>query len=313
MRSILLSIVLIAAMNSSAQNEVILHINHLVNDAPFSLNEPVSISGEYELEFVRMEYYLSDFTITHDGGQQTFLDETHLLVDANGESEYSLGTWDIDNVEAISFSVGVDEAHNHLDPATYSMGHPLAPQFPSMHWGWASGYRFVAAEGETGVNFTSDWQIHALGDNNFFSQSHDMSFSANSGYLDLWLDANYEEMFNELDVSSGLIEHSDTDEAIDLLENMRDHVFAAGQPVGVSDHEWIGLNAFPNPANDQIRVVGVPADSQVEVLDLQGAIVRSIQPNGLALIDVQDLANGLYFLRIQNGGAQKTIKVQIKH
>ena len=55
--------------------------------------------------------------------------DMYLLVRPAVDSMYDLGSHpDITNVESITFSVGVDQAHNHLDPASYPASHPLAPQ-----------------------------------------------------------------------------------------------------------------------------------------------------------------------------------------
>lgn len=72
----------------------------------------------------------------------------------------------VNKVEAITFSVGVEQAYNHLDPASFPPDDPLAPQNPEMHWGWVSGYRFAAVEGEAGPNLDQHFEIHSIGDAN---------------------------------------------------------------------------------------------------------------------------------------------------
>ena len=78
---------------------------------------------------------------------ETAIPNKWVLVNASEATEVDLGSHDVTNVEAVHFHIGVDSSVNHSDPASYPMGHPLAPVFPSMHWGWAAGYRFVAIEG----------------------------------------------------------------------------------------------------------------------------------------------------------------------
>ncbi|WP_306642347.1 MbnP family protein [Sanyastnella coralliicola] len=308
--SILLFCAMMLSQIGLAQNEITLHITQLMGIEAFDEYEEVEVPGGYEIKYTRMEYYLSEFVLTHDGGQQTELEDVYLLVDANDDNEFSLGTWDIESIESIQFSVGVDEAHNHLDPAEYPSGHPLAPQFPSMHWGWASGYRFVAAEGKTGSNFTTTWQIHALGDNNFYSQSHEVTGVADEGVIDLWLNADYNQMFVQLDVSFGLIEHSETAEAVDLLENMRDLVFSPGSPVGVEPIEDSGILVYPNPANEFVSITGAPANAVIQLMDMKGAIVEQGQNNRL---NVSALDSGIYFVRVVQDDSIQTMKLVIQH
>ena len=75
---------------------------------------------------------MCDFVVTHDGGQETALTDKYILVNADDNEVHSLGEWDIQSVESVSFGIGVDAAHNvGIDPTTYPDGHPLAPQQPA--------------------------------------------------------------------------------------------------------------------------------------------------------------------------------------
>lgn len=57
-----------------------LDFKHLFNDAKFELNTEYINNNGHNLKFTRLNYYLSGFTITHDGGQTTTLKDTYLLV-----------------------------------------------------------------------------------------------------------------------------------------------------------------------------------------------------------------------------------------
>ena len=52
--------------------------------------------------------------------------------------------------KAIRFRVGVDAATDASDPATWPPEHPLHPDVCGLHWGWKSGYVFLAIEGHYG-------------------------------------------------------------------------------------------------------------------------------------------------------------------
>lgn len=299
-----------------SQNAVQLEIQHLINGVNLSLGENHTVFGT-NLEIGRLEYYLCDFTITHDGGQITELIDTYLLVDVNDESPvYSLGDWEITNVEGIEFSVGVDEAHNHLDPATYASGHPLAPQYPSMHWGWASGYRFLALEGDAGENLNAVFEIHALGDNNFFSQSHEVTAEAMSGVVTIPMHANYEKLFMQLNVANGLIEHSSSDEAVTALNNMRDEVFEPGfAAVGVDelDSSSEPCRVFPNPASQfvQLKWADEALGSVYHITDLTGRVILGgTILSQLERLDVARWSPGLYFLH--EGSSLQSTRILIQ-
>ena len=148
---LLLSIaVLIFHTNIFGRDAILLRINHELGTTPFALNTGAKNNLNDDFNISRLEYYLSQFTIVHDGGMETNMNNIYALVDASVATDIQLGNHNITSVEAVKFYIGVDSATNHTDPASYSSTHALAPKSPSMHWGWASGYRFAALEGKGG-------------------------------------------------------------------------------------------------------------------------------------------------------------------
>jgi len=92
MKKGLLALILTAVGGMSfAQNEVTLNINHMFGDNPYVYNTPVSVEAGYEMKVTRLEYYMGNFVITHDGGQELDLSDTHILVDANDNSSFFIG------------------------------------------------------------------------------------------------------------------------------------------------------------------------------------------------------------------------------
>ena len=81
------------------------------------------------------------------------------------------------------------------------------------------------------------------------------------------------------------------------------------------------IAVYPNPANDQLNVQLIFAESNavnIELLDLSGKMVASpnknqaISPNQYTL-DVTDLSKGIYILKVTNGTKVSTSKVTISH
>ena len=76
----------------SAQTTIRLNINHLFNEEVIQQGGVYSTGpGGVDLRVDRLQYYLSEFTIVHDGGQETHIDEMWLLVDAFHGNNYFLG------------------------------------------------------------------------------------------------------------------------------------------------------------------------------------------------------------------------------
>jgi hypothetical protein len=60
---------------------------------------------------------------------------------------------------------------------------------------------------------------------------------------------------------------------------------------------------YPNPTRGELNVVlSTTSESEIQVIDLTGKIVRSINSasEGITTLDISDLANGQYILRIKN-------------
>lgn len=148
------------------EGPVSLHIQHNIGDDPLEAGMVYpSVQGNFMV--TRLSYYLSDIELIHDGGQRLAFDDLYLLVHGS-DPVYDLGMADIQSIEGIAFNIGVDSVTNHADPALWPADHPLSFQNPSMHWGWLSGYRFLAIEGLLDGNQDGSpekiWEFHVVGD-----------------------------------------------------------------------------------------------------------------------------------------------------
>lgn len=279
----------------NAQTNISLKINHLLGNQDFVFNKDVTTSGNYAVNVIRMEYYISQMKLVHDGGQEETLSNTYFLVDAGTSFNEALGNYNITKLEAVKFSIGVDnlpttnpndssgDGTNHADPSLWIAGHPLAPKAPSMHWGWSSGYRFVAMEGKTGIANSFTYEIHALGDNNYYETEIELNIEAIDGKIEIELNADYLKSLENIDVSSGLITHGSKDEAIPFLKNFRDSVFTkrTGE-VNTTDiqepSQQFEFSVGPNPSNGQNITLNY---SQVEnysiklkIIDINGRVIK---------------------------------------
>lgn len=298
------------AFSATAQNEIMLHLVPRLGSQPFALNAAVNHpGGTYQMKFTRYEYYISDIKITHDGGQVTPCTDLYLLVRPATDSMFSLGQMPgIQNVEAITFSVGVPQAMNHLDPAAQPAGHPLAPQNPSMQWGWTAGYRFAAIEGEAGTNLAQHFEIHALGDANYKTQT--IVTAAEQVAPDtkmIMLNADYSQAVKSVNLSIGPIVHGSSGAAVTVLNNFKGVVFTGMMMTSVFDPSFTGeFGVSPNPvaagAAAQVNF-SLPAgnDYELTMTDLTGKIVarRSLAAgeNQSLLLEKMPSA-GLFFVHL---------------
>ena len=302
---------LILSTSLTAQNNIQLNIRHqLGDDVDFAMNAAMQNNLGHDFKTTRMEYYISEITLTHDGGLQTSIEDVWILVDASAPTEVDLGSHDINAVEKISFYIGVDEEHNHLDPSSYPSTHPLAPQLPSMHWGWAGGYRFIAFEGDGGSAFNQPIELHVLGDKNYFQTEVSVDFVANdNNELLISLDADYIRALENIELNSGVLIHGGYGAAKQCLENFRNYVFSMTvKTTSIVDFSEVNLfSVYPNPAeggnfNMTLETEGT-LTYQVSITDMLGKkILYFDEVNNNMPLRVQLEEAGFYMINLIKDG-----------
>lgn len=294
---------LFIATTMMAQSNVTIKINHFLSGETYENGKVVSNDLEQSFMIDRLEYYLSGFSIVHDGGQVTPIDDIYVLVSLAESSEptaIDLGDHDINELEAVKFHFGIDEAANHSDPAAYHASHALAPKFPSMHWGWAAGYRFIALEGKSGPSVDQEMQFHCIGDE-FYSE---MGFPVSMSELDTYevnIDAEYTELLSEIDIDSGLILHGGLGEIVKLARNIGNRVFNVSSVTSTKDDESIiSFNVFPNPTRDVLNIdlESLTENNMLRIYDATGRLVsqKHQADNMSVVLDTK----GVYFISIVN-------------
>lgn len=313
MRYLLLPLLYLGLFDFSfiaAQHQVRFTIHHKLGAEDFALNQPAVNNLNHSFEFTRNEYYISGISILHDQGQILALDSIYMLVNAAEPTSIVLGTLPINQVEAIYFHVGVDSAHNHLDPAAWDPSHPLAPQFPSMHWGWVSGYRFIALEGFSGPVLHETFQLHGLGDQNYFRARVFIQPPVIGDEIHIEIDADYTRALEDISLNEGVIVHGDNLEALQCLENFKNLVFSPHTPTTSVDNTApeITWSLFPNPTMDGTVTLSkgnLPDKKEtINVFDTFGrhcATLINEVPEGK---QIQLPYPGIFYLSVQQDGKQ---------
>jgi hypothetical protein len=328
--SILILLVLTSALY--AQNSVRFEIIHKLHGEDFAFNKETFNDQGFIFNADRLQYYISEISVTHDGGVITEFEDVWILVNAGMSTDALLGTDSIDSIESISFHIGVDPAHNHLDHTMYSSSHPLGPKNPQMHWGWTAGYRFVAMEGDIGSELDNNYQFHALGDGNYFETTVPASAVVQNGVVRVQVYANYSNALNGLsNIEDGFVLHSEIGECITVLENFRDNVFSMEPPAdtvmpviidtidttdvtGIMVISLEEINVYPNPAKNEFWIQSrhLGNGAFIEIVSLDGAVIerRQLSPEATRL-GTESLLNGIYILKIQKDGWPATMNKRI--
>ena len=304
---------MLISMSTFAQNAVTIQINHLLDTNQFEneVNSTNNIGNSFMLD--RLQYYISGFSITHDGGQVIEIDDLYVLVSLLDSSEPSiieLGEFDIENLESVGFFFGVDDENNHGDPSLWAADHPLAPKSPSMHWGWNAGYRFIALEGKSGPNVDQELQFHGIGDEFYQQLNFPVTMSGNESF-NVKLDAEYKNLLQDIDISGGIILHGGTGKIINLSSNFMNNVFTTNTTSNIFDNELVNsFEVYPNPVTDglmNIEVETTSTDGSFYIFDSFGRVILNVDQASTKQVSINN--PGIYYLTMVNNTG-KTIATQ---
>jgi len=302
-----------------AQNQINMVIHHQMNGEALEFNTVTDNNLGQSFFLDRMQYYVSGFSVIHDGGTETVFEDIYALITAGSEATTTvdLGLHDINTIEKVLFHIGVDEPKNHLDPTAYPADHPLAPKVPSMHWGWAGGYRFIALEGLSGPDTNQELQMHCIGDNNYQLVEVELTSEAENNVVAIEIAADYANALRDIVIKDGLIQHGDLNEIVTLVANFGTHVFtdlnASPSKIDLTwDVEW---NVFPNPSTSNVVFIeteGLQSEATITVYDVAGKIVWE-QVVQKSRTEITGLNQGQYFVQLSNtnSGANSVKKLNV--
>ena len=297
----------------TAQSQLNLHLNPMSGTNPMLLNQNFSEYNGRTTVMDRLQFYLSNFFLVHDGGTVTPLPNNYLLVTGT-RPDYSLGTSNIVNIEKIRFSVGVDATVNHNDPATWPTDHPLAFQNPSMHWGWNAGYKFAAFEGEGDNNNDNIpetmWQLHPTGDQLLRSVEVVVTPTIDGNGTHLNLEYDMQAWLRDIDLPTIGAQHSSTGDAVTVMDNINTYnVFRSAGTVGVIDAKPEAISLYFNYSDMErpiahYRVLDGQGQYAMTVTNLQGQLLfhhEGLPSEGKVRVESK-LAQGMYICSLLKDG-----------
>ena len=295
---------LIASIATTAQQNISFKINHQLGSSAFAFNQVATNNLNNSFTVTRLQYYISEVKLVHDGGIITNVPNTYILVNSSTPTNVALGSFNIISLEGISFGIGVEAPINNADPNLQATSHPLSPKSPSMHWGWSAGYRFVAIEGNTGVNMNQIWQIHALGNRNYRTQNIVTGGYLQNGSRVIELNADYTQALAGITVNSNLLTHGEFNEAATLLNNFNNGVFVQST-VGLKDaNRLVSFGISPNPSSQDITVTLDNSYKNVSytVLDITGRNISSGNLNEVGNNKISIAQKGIFMLNLYHLG-----------
>lgn len=81
---------------------------------------------------------------------------------------------------------------------------------------------------------------------------------------------------------------------------------------GVAESAMDAISLYPNPVRNNLTIEN--ADNvTVNIYAVNGQMVKSLVVNGTANVDMSDLSNGMYIVKMQSQGSISTKKIQVNH
>jgi len=313
----------------SQTNQVVFSFDHQAGANPLVLNQTVfTIWNNKKVILNRAEFYISEVEIHHPDGMMMPLTDQYLLVNAkNPAAEFDLGTWPVEAAHGVTLHLGVPATVNHNDPTTWPSDHPLAPQNPTMHWGWSSGYRFMAIEGKVdnngdGVPETS-FEFHNLFDALYKTLEVTGTKEAESGMLHMHFILDYAQLFKNMPMTGNLIQHGGASLNVAMMNNAATQNFIVLPTASATNEVLINslnIKASPNPSDaETLLEYSLPASGSLDftLTNTLGQTVRSL--NGLSVsgtvrLETATLSTGIYqYAFYENGKLLARKQLIVKH
>lgn len=133
-----------------------------IGGEPFVLSENYELSDGRPFAVDLLQFYVSNVRLVKDDGEELPLEGVSLLKAPEPGLRVSHGAGATVEFSAppgqykgLRFDVGLDSTLNHGDPSIWPDDHPLSI-YQGTHWRWATGYRFVMAEGVVDTSAAKD-------------------------------------------------------------------------------------------------------------------------------------------------------------
>lgn len=182
------------------------HLHPKMGDESFSLTTEYTDGFGTKYSFSRAQFYAYTPAAVHVGMNMS-IDDEYMIVDGTTVGMYSAGTMEAGHYDALFIGVGVEQALNHEDPATYDASNALAPQSPSMHWSWTSGYKFIVLEGtydsDDDGTLDANFVYHIGNDDMLRTTTLDEHFEVEAGEtMEFHMDVDFGQFLAGVDIKS---------------------------------------------------------------------------------------------------------------
>jgi len=328
-RSIFLYVLFSISLFSFSQKEIYIHFSPTVNNSSFSLNTDYSGIDGKAFNLIHFKYYISDISLTHDGGNVTsFLDSSHIYLIDHDNYTIHLGNHNITSIESIDFTMGVPSRYNTIsgansqDISTYPSSHALSFQSPSMYWGWSTGYMHMIVGGtvDTDNNGTPEttFELHNLGNQNqqTISQMNVIQTNSNANEIGIYMLCNIEQWLKNINLGGVGMLHGETGENQAVLQNVSNEpVFTQPNNASIYSSSENGKLFYQGNGREVlIKWKNLHSARQYRLYSIDGKLIKEqikISPSGILNIHFKTPGKYLFKVYDDNGNKIKSLNLLI--
>jgi hypothetical protein len=319
MKITLASILAFVSLTATAQKDINLNLLHNFDGIPITYGQVYTNQMGTALSFDRIQYYLSGFEITYDGGQVLDMSDVYIIGSGN-VSSYSLGNEILITVEGLNFDLGVDAVTNGLGTSSWPAGHPLSTQAPPMDWDWPFGYFYFVIDGLVDTNGdgipNSPFSLRAVGESFLRDVNAFTGLSISDATIELAVDVNVADWLVNTDLGSvGILHAAGGPMLLQVADDTNDEtVFTMSETLDIHDYELdqSEIYAYYEMAYAPTIFYNLATKSEVDVkvYNMNGQLQlesNGLNPEGNYFIR-KELPSGKYIIVFANKEIEESFK-----
>lgn len=323
MKTLTLGIALAGCLfSANSQTNINLNLHHKFDGSDFQYGTTYMLDGR-AVSLSRVQYYLSGFEITHDGGQTTPMPDAYVLASGN-ITTYTLGPENFTTLEGMSFDLGVDSARNHMGTSFWSQSHPLGPKSPSMDWNWPDGYFFWTISGKVDDNNdgtpNKSFELHGIGDQLLRNVNGFSGLSITGVSVEMDLFVNVADWLRNLNLVTVGFSHDGGANNMQVGDNTNDEtVFTLDNPLGIEVVATDENKIFADYSVPYAPTIYYDLITQntvsIKVYNMSGQVVLEadeMNPDGNYFIR-KELADGAYLITFSNSELNESFRFVVKN
>lgn len=83
-------------------------------------------------------------------------------------------------------------------------------------------------------------------------------------------------------------------------------------PAGVQEIEELNAQIYPNPAAENFKITGKAEIEQIYIYTSEGKLIREMNYQNGSSVNISDLDQGIYFVKMRSGAQYKTVRLAKK-